>query len=37
MHFSTYGLPKTWLDKCQKSQDAEDPSRNNTVNARKHG
>ena len=36
MYFSTYGLRKTWLDKCPKSPLSEDPSTINMVNGLKH-
>ena len=36
MYFSTYGLRKTWLDKCLKSPVSEDPSTSNMVNKPKH-
>ena len=29
MYFSTYGLRKTWLDKCLKSPVSEDPLTSN--------
>ena len=32
----TYGLHKTWLDKCLKSPVSEDPSTSNMVNGPKH-
>ena len=36
MHFRTYGLEKTGLDKCLKSPVSEDPLRSNVVNEQKH-
>ena len=36
MYFWTYGLRKTWLDKCLKSPVSEDPSTSNMVNGQKH-
>ena len=36
MYFWTYGLRKTWLDKCLKSPVSEDPSTSNMVNGPKH-
>ena len=36
MHFRTYGLPKTWLDKCLKSPVSKDPLNSNIVNGPKH-
>ena len=36
MDFLTYGLRKTWLEKCLKSHDSEDPSTSNMVNGPKH-
>ena len=36
MYFLTYGLRKTWLDKCLKSPVSEVPSSNNMVNGQKH-
>ena len=36
MYFWTYGLRKTWLDKCLKSPASEDASRSNMVNGAKH-
>ena len=36
MYFRTYGLRKTWLDKCLKSPVSEDPSTSNMVNKPKH-
>ena len=32
MYFLTYGLGKTWLDKCLQSPVPEDPSTSNMVN-----
>ena len=34
--FLTYGLRKTWLDKCLKSPVSEDPSKSNMVNGPKY-
>ena len=36
MYFWAYGLRKTYLDKCLKSLDSEDPSTSNMVNGPKH-
>ena len=36
MYFRTYGLGKTWLDKCLKSTLSGDPSTSNMVNGPKH-
>ena len=36
MDFCTYGLRKTWLDKCLKSPISEYPSTTHTVNVPKH-
>ena len=36
MHFLTYGIRKTWLDKCLKNPVSEDPSRSHMINAPKH-
>ena len=36
MYFWTYGLRKTWLDKCLKSPLSEDPLTSNMVNGQKH-
>ena len=36
MDFWTYGLRKTWLDKCLKSPVSEDPLTSNMVNGPKH-
>ena len=36
MYLRTYGLPKTWLDKCLKSPVLEEPSRGNKLNGLKH-
>ena len=36
IYFRTYGLGKTWLEKCVKSPILEDPSTSNTVNRPKH-
>ena len=36
MYFWTYGLQKTWLDKCLKSPVSEDPLTSKTVNGPKH-
>ena len=36
MYFWSYGLQKTWLDKCLKSPVSEDPSTSDMVNGRKH-
>ena len=36
MCFQTYGLQKTWLDKCLRSPASEEPSRSNMVNGSKH-
>ena len=36
MYFWTYGLRKTWLDKCLKSPVSEDPLTSNMVNGPKH-
>ena len=36
MHFWTYGLRKTWLDKFLKSPVSEDPSTSNMLNGQKH-
>ena len=36
MYFSTYGLRKTWLDKCVKRTVSEDPSTTNMVNLLKN-
>ena len=36
MHVRTYGLEKTWLDKCLKSPVSEDALRSNVVNEQKH-
>ena len=36
MDFPTYGLPKTWVDKCLKSPFSEDPSIINMVSGPKH-
>ena len=35
MHFSAYGLRKTWLDKCLKSLVSEGPWKSNMVNGPK--
>ena len=35
MHFSTYGLPKTWLDKSLKIPVLEDPVTSNIGNGPK--
>ena len=35
MHFLTYGLRKTWLDKCLKSPLLEDPSTSNMLSGPK--
>ena len=32
MYFLTYGLPKTWLEKCLKSPVSQDPSRSDMEN-----
>ena len=37
MYFRNYGLPKTWLDKCQGSIASEYPWTSNMVNGPKHG
>ena len=36
MPFWTYGLRKTWSDKCQKSPFSKDPARSNRVNWPRH-
>ena len=36
MYFWTYGLGKTWLDKCLKIPVSDDPSTNNMVKGPKH-
>ena len=36
MYFWTYGLQKTWLDKCLKSPLSDDASTSNMVNGPKH-
>ena len=36
MYFWTYGLRKTWLDKCLKSLVSEDSSTKNMVNGPNH-
>ena len=36
MYFWTYGLRKTWLDKCLKSPFSDNPSTINMVNVPKH-
>ena len=36
MYFRTYGLSKTWLDKCLKSPVSEDPLTGNMLNGWKH-
>ena len=36
MYFRTYGLGKTWLDKCLKSAVSEEPWTGNMVNGPKH-
>ena len=36
MFFRNYGLWKTWLNKCLKSSDSEDPSTSNMVRGNKH-
>ena len=36
MSFWSYGLQKTWLDKCLKSLDSEDPSTSNMINGPQH-
>ena len=36
MYFWTYGLQKTWLDKCLKSPLLEDTSTSNMVSGPKH-
>ena len=36
MYFWSYGLRKTWLDKCVKSSLSEDPSTTNIVKGSKH-
>ena len=35
MYFWVYGVKKTWLDKCLKSLDSEDPSKSDMVNGPK--
>ena len=36
MYFRKYALRKPWLDKCLESLVAEDTSKSNIVNGRKH-
>ena len=36
MYFWTYGLRKTWLEKCLKSPVSDDPSISNILNGQKH-
>ena len=36
MHFPTYVLRKTWLDKCLQSPLSEDPLTSNMLNGPKH-
>ena len=36
MYFRKYRLGKTCLDKCLKSHDSEEPSRDNVANGSKH-
>ena len=36
MYFRTYGVRKTWLDKCLKSPVSEDPLTSIKVNGRKY-
>ena len=36
IYFGTYGLGKTWLDKCLKNPVSEDPSTSNMVNGPNH-
>ena len=36
MYFRSYGLRKTWLDKCLKSPVSEDHSTGNVLNGSKH-
>ena len=36
MYFRNYGLPKTWLDKYQKSIPSEYPWKRNMVNGPEH-
>ena len=36
MYFWTYGLRKTWLDKCLKSPVSEDPSTSHVLNRPNH-
>ena len=36
MSFWTYGLPKTWLDKCRRRLVSDAPSTSNRVNGPKH-
>ena len=36
MYFWTYGLQKTWLDKCLESLVSEGPSTSNVVNGSRH-
>ena len=36
MYFPSYGLQKTWIDKCLKSPVLQDLSRGNLVNKPEH-
>ena len=36
MYFGNYGVPKTWLDQCLKTNVSEYRSKRNMANVRKH-